>query len=55
MAKIQDKICMCLDGFEVSLVFSFSSVVTGFSDGGGVDRGVQKVKFLVMNVVVPKA
>jgi hypothetical protein len=46
---------MCLDGFKVSLVFGFSSIVTGFSDGGGVDRGVQEVKFLVMDVVVPKA
>ena len=55
MTKIQDKICICPDGFKVSLVFGFSSVVTGFSDRGGVDSGVQEVEFLVMDVMVPKA
>jgi hypothetical protein len=46
---------MCLDGFKVSLVFGFSSIVTGFSDGGGVDGGVQEVEFLIIDMVVPKA
>jgi hypothetical protein len=55
VAKIQDKIRMCLDGFKVSLVFGFLSVVTGFSDGGGVDSGVQEIKFLVVDMMVPKA
>jgi hypothetical protein len=46
---------MCLDGFKVGLVFSVSPVSARFSDGGGVDGGVQEIEFLVMDMVVPKA
>jgi hypothetical protein len=55
VAKIQDKISICLDGFKVGLIFGVSSVGAGFGNGGGVDVRVQKVKFLVMDMVVPKA
>jgi hypothetical protein len=55
VAKIQDKISMCLNSFKVGLVFSILSICVGFRDGGGVDARVQEVKFLVIDMVVLKA
>jgi hypothetical protein len=55
IAKIQDKIHMHLDGFEVGLVFSILPVGARFNDGGGIYIGVQEIEFLVMDMVVPKA
>jgi hypothetical protein len=46
---------MCLEGFEVSLVFGFSSFSLWDVDREGVNTWVYKVKFLVMDVVVPNA
>jgi hypothetical protein len=40
VAKIQDKISVCLDGFKVGLVFGVLPVSVRFGDGGGVYSGV---------------